>query len=187
MDKKQKITLGVLSVIVVVCLIGLVLVMSRGNENKAAEDNKKQETTKEAAGTDDTSDVSEAQTVEAWGEQTASKLGLSSTQTLDQEKIAYYYELEDADIAECSGVIADVALADELVVIKAASADRVDAVLEGAKKRLESQKESFKDYVPEQYSRLDGAVVEACGDYVIYVCSDHTDEIVSDFETFAGK
>ncbi len=61
--------------------------------------------------------------------------------------------------------------ADEICIIKAAEGKK-DAVKEVAEKRLESQKNVFKDYVPAQYDKLCEAKVKTTGDYVYWVCTN---------------
>ena len=81
----------------------------------------------------------------------------------------------------------DVALADELVIMKAKDASGVAALEQGAQKRLESQKASFQDYIPEQYKRLEGAQIITYGNYVMYVCCDDAGAVVEKFMSMTGE
>lgn len=197
MSKGMKAVL-VVTIIVMVGLLAAVFIVLRdqSNDRKAAdsetaaateavttEGSEEGDTTASEASDTGSADSTKPENVTDMVNQLKPLMKLDRTSDLDEEKIAYYYDLDKEDIDDCHGVISDVALADELVIIKAASG-KVDAVKKGAEKRLSDQKDSFQDYIPEQRDRLDGAVVEADGDYVIYVCSDHTDDILSKFRSY---
>lgn len=192
LNKKQITALYILTTAIFLCLIGAFVVL-RSDSNKQKQ-NSKVDTTEEAKQTENTgSDVGQ----EASGEGTMSvdamlseltpRLGLAASSKLDMEKIAYYYEVEEADLEECGGVIGDVALADEIVIMKASDESKVAAIEAGAQKRLASQKNSFQDYIPEQFKRLDDAQVVVNGRYVLYVCSDDVEGIVEAFKSYTNN
>ncbi len=61
--------------------------------------------------------------------------------------------------------------ADEICIIKAKE-DKLDTIKEAVEKRLDDQKNVFKDYVPEQYDKLCGTEVKNEGSYVYWVCTN---------------
>lgn len=61
--------------------------------------------------------------------------------------------------------------ADEICIIKAKD-DKLDIVQKAVEKRLEDQKEVFKDYVAEQYDKLCDTKVKTNGNYVYWVCTN---------------
>lgn len=65
--------------------------------------------------------------------------------------------------------------ADEICIVKAKD-DKVDTVKKAVEKRLDDQKEVFKDYVPEQYDKLCDAKVKAEGNYVYWVCTNDNEK-----------
>lgn len=75
--------------------------------------------------------------------------------------------------------------ADEVCIIKAADGKK-DTVKQAVEKRLDDQKNVFKDYVPEQYDKLCDTSVKTEGDYIYWVCTnDNTkaeDTILSYFK-----
>ena len=190
LSKKQLIALYVLTAVIFVCLIGAVVVM-RQNAGKQDQTQKQPDvTTQQKAQTEEAGESAgenEAKSVADMLTELTPMLGLSTTSSLDGEKIAYYYEVKEEDMEECGGVIGDVALADELVIMKAKDASGVAALEQGAQKRLESQKASFQDYIPEQYKRLEGAQIITYGNYVMYVCCDDAGAVVEKFMSMTGE
>lgn len=192
LNKKQITALYILTTAIFLCLIGAFVVL-RSDSNKQKQDGKVN-TTEEIKQAEDTgSEVQQEasgeglMSVDAMLNELAPKLGLTASSKLDMEKIAYYYEVEESDLEECGGVIGDVALADELVIMKAADESKVAAIEAGAQKRLASQKKSFQDYIPEQFKRLDDAQVVVNGRYVLYVCADDTQSIVDAFKGYTDN
>lgn len=61
--------------------------------------------------------------------------------------------------------------ADEICIIKAKD-DKLDNIQKAVEKRLEDQKEVFKDYVPEQYEKLCDTKVKTEGNYVYWICTN---------------
>jgi hypothetical protein len=205
LSKKQVTALYVLVGIVLVCLIGAIIVVVRGGDKGGEVKNTaKTVATTEAenadAGKDDidanvksndeikdgdeapeAGDIVGSSDIDSLMSELVPMMGLAKTVDLDASKVAYYYELDESDFNNAKGVIGDVALADELVIIEAKDASGVDKIKAGAEGRLSSQKSSFQDYIPEQFKRLDGAKIVTSGNYVMYVVSDNADKIVDKF------
>jgi len=90
---------------------------------------------------------------------------------LNDKRLTLFYGLDVADVEQYSVfVCSDSIQCDELAVIKARP-DMADVVLMGVKSRWEEQKESFLDYLPEQYAVLEKAVIKVKGDYVFMAVS----------------
>lgn len=155
-----------------------------GGEKNAAKTEKNQNA--KAAQKDKQDTAKEQKSVADMITELTPMLNLESVTTLDAEKIAYYYNVKADQMAESAGVIGDVALADELVIMKAKEGDTA-ALEKGAKARLQSQKESFQDYIPEQCKRLDDAQIIVKGDYVMYVCCDDVQKVVDKFTSMIQK
>lgn len=185
LSKKQLIALYVLTAIIFICLIGAFVVLRKDSRKLDTIETTK--TTQQQAGdTEDTGSLKEAgnMSVNDMISELTPMLGLTTTSSLDAEKIAYYYEVKEEDMEECGGVIGDVALADELVIMKARDEAGAAKLEKGARKRLESQKSSFQDYIPEQYKRLNDAQIVTADNYVLFVCCDNVDGVVSKFQSF---
>lgn len=59
--------------------------------------------------------------------------------------------------------------ADEVCIIKAKNTGKVKDAL---KDRIDSQKNTFKDYAPEQYDKLCDSKVKTKGDYIYWMCTN---------------
>ena len=103
--------------------------------------------------------------------------------SLDEKKLELLYgiNLEQVEEFEVELVTANIK-SDELAVIKAKEG-AVKDVLECVKQRLEEQKESFKDYLPDEYRVLEEAVVESKGDYVLLAVGKDADKMKEIFES----
>ena len=192
LSKKQITALYILTTVIFLCLVGAFVVL-RSDSNKQKQDGTAK-TTEEAKKEESTSSEGQQEasaegtmSVDAMLNELTPKLNLTASSKLDKEKIAYYYELEEADLEECGGVIGDVALADELVIMKAADESKIAAIEAGAQKRLASQKNSFQDYIPEQFKRLDDAQIVVNGRYVLYICCDDEQSIIDAFKSYTDS
>lgn len=77
------------------------------------------------------------------------------------------------------------ALADEVSVWRVKDEKDAKTVQEAAKKRVENQKASFQDYVPEEMPKLEKAVIQVDGDTIILCVSSDPEkakEVISSFE-----
>lgn len=101
------------------------------------------------------------------------------------DKIATVYGISEEDYSEASSYIAGSGgYADEVVIFKASSSDKVSTLQDALNKRLESRKKDFDGYVQDQYDILCNSNVVTTGDYVcLIVCSDN-DTAKSTFESY---
>ncbi len=77
------------------------------------------------------------------------------------------------------------ALADEVSVWRVKDEKDAKTVQEAAEKRVENQKASFQDYVPEEMPKLEKAVIQVDGDTIILCVSSDPEkakEVISSFE-----
>lgn len=77
------------------------------------------------------------------------------------------------------------ALADEVSVWRVKDEKDAKTVQQAAEQRVENQKVSFKDYVPEEMPKLEKAVITVDGDTVILCVSANPDaakEVIASFE-----
>ena len=66
--------------------------------------------------------------------------------------------------------------AEEIVVLECASDDDAKAAEQVLKTRVAEQIESFTDYVPEELTKLNAAVIKVNGKYAVLSVSDTPDE-----------
>ena len=77
------------------------------------------------------------------------------------------------------------ALADEVSVWRVKDEKDAETVKEAAETRVETQKASFKDYVPAEMPKLENAVITVSGDTIILCVSSDSDkakEVIASFE-----
>ena len=117
-----------------------------------------------------------------------------------QESLSVEYELSklsddaanrlyslDGNILEEQAVYVGVggALADEVSVWRVKDEKDAATVKEAAEKRVENQKASFENYVPEEMPKLENAVITVDGDTIILCVSSDSDkakEVIASFE-----
>ena len=81
------------------------------------------------------------------------------------------FGIDGSDVAECAYYAASAAVAEEILVVKAADSSAVSAILQGIDERKETQLEDYADYVPKEVPKLESAVTYTNGDYVIFCVS----------------
>lgn len=92
---------------------------------------------------------------------------------VDQETALLLYGLEAGQIKSCAVYAGTGATAEEVAVFEASDEEAVDAVVNSVNKRVESQLADYADYRPEEVPKLENAVIETSGNYVVLcVCAD---------------
>ena len=93
------------------------------------------------------------------------------------ESIPDYFDGLDTDKIKDSSyfICASGAYPDEIAAFRFDSSDSAKAAVSAVNDRLQYQKDTYKDYTPEEYYKLEDAVVEQQGEWVIYlVTGDNT-------------
>ncbi len=91
---------------------------------------------------------------------------------IDLETAGMLFYLSDAQITSAKIYESGGATAEEIAVFECASQEDADKVMAAVQQRVEEQKESFRDYVPEELLKLDNAVMIQSGNYVMLSVSD---------------
>ena len=91
---------------------------------------------------------------------------------LDLDTAAMFYSFQDADIAEACLYESSGATAEEIVVIKCATAADAAKVHQAFDTRITEQIENFTDYVPGEVEKLNAAVIVEKGNYAVLSVSD---------------
>lgn len=110
-------------------------------------------------------------------------------ETLNQADDGIAEMLYDMDGASAALVyVGSGAAADELALFEFANETEAQSALSSAEARIAAQKDSFAAYIPEEVPKLDHAVVETYGRYLIVCVSagDGASEIISDYFTQEG-
>ena len=95
---------------------------------------------------------------------------------VDAETVSMIYYFDDAAITQSFVYEGSGATAEEVAVFECASEDDAAKVLQAVNERVEEQKESFTDYVPEELNKLDAAVIQKTGNYVVLSVSNEADQ-----------
>jgi len=82
------------------------------------------------------------------------------------------YGLDSNSVAEASVYFSSMATAEECAVFKATSLDDVRTIVDACQARVNSQIESYKNYVPEEVPKLNNASIITYSDYVILTVSN---------------
>jgi hypothetical protein len=91
---------------------------------------------------------------------------------IDLETAKNIYELGEAEITDSSIYVSSGATAEEIAVISCKDSNSAKIVEEAFETRVENQKISFQDYVPEELKKLDKAVIIKKGNYVVFSVSN---------------
>lgn len=88
---------------------------------------------------------------------------------LAEDEISIYVEMEDG--VEGIMYISSGSTAEEIAVFKAPDKNTATKMVANVKDYLKAQRSSFADYLPEEAKRIDDAVVEQKGNYVVLCVS----------------
>ena len=86
------------------------------------------------------------------------------------------YDLDQSMVSQAAAYMSTGATAEEIAVITVSDKENVSKVEEAVKARIESQKEGFENYVPEELTKLSDPVIRTVGNTVIVCVSDHNDQ-----------
>lgn len=89
---------------------------------------------------------------------------------IDEAMIAKVYGIDYAEKAIV--YVSSGATAEEIALFKLKNSEDAQKAYDAVNKRLDYQKKSFELYIPEEMIKLDDAVIQLCGDYVIFCVSD---------------
>jgi len=104
---------------------------------------------------------------------------------LDEKKLERFYNITPSEIAEYKVFIATTNVkADELAVIKLKNPSDAGAIKEKINKRIQQQANSFKDYLPNEYSLIENHVLSVKGNYILFAISKNADKVEKAFAGF---
>lgn len=91
---------------------------------------------------------------------------------LDGGGLERVYRMDSADVADAAGYTGSGATVDQISVWKATDDAAAQRIEDQLKKFLESQIESYADYKPDQVPKLEKAILEKNGLYVVLCVSE---------------
>ena len=90
------------------------------------------------------------------------------TQSVMQKRIA----VSEDDIAECTAYSGTRAVVDEIIIIKATSADAAEKIENAFINHINAQKQVYSDYSADEMPKLEDAFTAVYGDYAVMVVSN---------------
>ena len=107
----------------------------------------------------------------------AEQPGIAEMRTEDASGLRRYYSI---DSAESEGFVFfrsnSIMSADELLVVRAKDHEEALLYLESARKRLGEVTENFENYGAEEMTKIESAICEVRGKYLIFAVSDNASE-----------
>ncbi len=76
--------------------------------------------------------------------------------------------LNEADVESCIAYASTNAVVDEFAIVKATNPEGVESSI---RSHIDSQIQTYQSYAPDEVAKLNNAIVQVSGDYVIYVVS----------------
>ncbi len=95
---------------------------------------------------------------------------------MDIDMAGMFLNLSDVNVIKAAIYEGSGGTAEEIVVLECATADDAKKAEEVLKTRVSEQIESFTDYVPEELTKLNAAVIKVNGKYAALSVSDTSDE-----------
>lgn len=96
--------------------------------------------------------------------------------SIDVESAGMFLNLSNVELVNGSIYEGSGATAEEIVVLECASEAAAANAQKAIEERVAEQKDSFADYVPEELTKLDAAVIRVSGKYVILSVSNDPDK-----------
>lgn len=115
--------------------------------------------------------------VAALGNDLATKITYADTLApMDLDMAGMFLNLSDVNVTKAAIYEGSGGTAEEIVVLECASDEDAKKAEEVIKTRVAEQIESFTDYVPEELTKLNAAVIRVNGKYAVLSVSDTPDE-----------
>ncbi len=95
---------------------------------------------------------------------------------MDLDTAGMFLNLSEVNVTKAAVYEGSGGTAEEIVVLECASEDDAKKAEQVLKDRVSEQIESFTDYVPEELTKLNAAVIKVSGKYAVLSVSDTPDE-----------
>ena len=111
--------------------------------------------------------------------------GFPEMQQVGRNDIGEYFDINADDVKELvAKVSSDNMRAEEIILIQAVSDDKAKEIVSSLEDHLKSQKNSYKNYNPAEYSKIKDVKVNRKGSYVYYVVGpskSDTDKVLAKY------
>ena len=95
-----------------------------------------------------------------------------------------YYGIEADDVADSVVMVSTGATAEEIAIFEATDSSTAEEIKEACEARKEKQITSYNDYKPSEVNRLEDAIIDVYGSYVVYCVVDDTDKAEEILDTY---
>jgi len=100
----------------------------------------------------------------------------------DAEKLKKLYGIDSSKLSEFALYTASSNIkADELLVIKVKDTKDIEDIKSRISDRIEKQSQSFKDYLPDEYSLIEKHVLKDSGEFILFDISKDSDKVEDSF------
>lgn len=101
----------------------------------------------------------------------------------DSDKLKKLYDIDFEKIEDFKLYTAKTNIeANELLILKVKDKEDIDDIKEVIEGRIETQSNSFKDYLPDEYYLIENHILKSNGNYIIFIISEEAEEIESSFD-----
>lgn len=116
------------------------------------------------------------------------EIPISSAFAKDKDSLEDYFDgMDTSKVQDFSYYIcASGAYPDEIAVFKFGSSDDAAAAVAAVNDRLEYQKKTYKDYTPDEYYKLEGAIVTQSGEWLYYIVTSDNQKANGIIKGFLG-
>lgn len=108
---------------------------------------------------------------------------MQNLQAADSDTFKSLYEINPDEIEGFCLYTANTNIkADEIALIQAKDAETLKSIQDQAAQRLKDKEASFKDYLPEEYYKIQKSVLKTHGNYLLLVVSPDSEKIEASFD-----
>lgn len=108
---------------------------------------------------------------------------ISDMKTADASKLRKLYGINSDELDNFVLYTAPTNIrADEIAILKVKESGNVDSIKDKISKRIDDKSQSFKNYLPLQYSLIEKHVLKSKGNFIIFVVSKDSDKIEDAFD-----
>lgn len=110
--------------------------------------------------------------VNAFGEKVMASMAFDDEMNpMPEDLLSQLYGIQDSDVKQKTVYVSTGYTPEEVVVMEAASAEAAARIETALKARVESQKEAFVNYIPEEMPKLNNPPIKRQGNYVAMIIS----------------
>lgn len=107
---------------------------------------------------------------------------------ISESELSILYNIEPGEVKQYAGMYATMStLADEIIMLEPADGTSLDDLKEKVDTRYQTKLNEMRDYLPDEFDKIEKCSVYTEGEYVVLYVSDDADEMLSIFESALNK